>query len=267
MTSESPSARHLAGVALVSATLLLTELVTRVNTNPAYSLRRFASQLGISPATLSGVLAGKRRLSLKTAARVCGKLALSPQSAAQFCTSVAAEQSKLPAPAASAEYLNLSADAFQLMSDWYHYAILELTFVKGAAADPRWFARKLGLSITQAIDAIERLKRLGLLEERRGCYVKTKARIASPDGVASSAVRKRHAQVLGKATESLNAHSLDERDFSAMTMAIDPELLPEAKKRIAAFRRELCEFLESGKRTRVYELSLQLFPLSTGDEK
>ncbi len=249
--------------------LLMTELVRRVNANSAYSLRRFADQLGVSPATLSGVLGGKRRLSLKTAARLCTKLALSPQTAAQFCDSVAAEQSNMATPivAANPEYLSLSEDTFQLMADWYHYAILELTFVKGATADPKWYARKLNLSNTQAIDAIERLKRIGLLEVRRGQFVKTNVRTASPDGLASSAVRKRHAQVLSKAMESLNAHSVAERDFSAMTMAIDPELLPEAKKRIAAFRRELCEFLESGKRTRVYELSLQLFPLSVGDEK
>ncbi|MNL23447.1 hypothetical protein D3C87_1448360 [compost metagenome] len=46
-----------------------------------------------------------------------------------------------------------------------------------------------------------------------------------------------------------------------MTMACDPADLPEAVKRIAAFRRELCEFLERNKKPKeVYQLSISLFP-------
>jgi hypothetical protein len=47
-----------------------------------------------------------------------------------------------------------------------------------------------------------------------------------------------------------------------MTMAVDPGKIPEAKKRILKFARELCEFMEAGKRSRVYELSVSLFPIS-----
>lgn len=250
--------------------ILMSELVRRVGQNPAYSLRRFAGQLGLSPATLSGVMSGKRKLSLKAAVQVCDKLGLDPTSAAGFYDSVAADKAALSTAKGNRvvpQYSQLPEDVFQLMADWYHYAIIELTFVTGASADPRWYARKLNINYSQAVDAITRLKRLGVLEERRGKLVKTEARIASPDGIASTAVRKRHAQILNKALASLEAHSVDERDFTAMTMAIDPRLLPEAKKRIAAFRRELCQFLESGKRKQVYELSIQLFPLSEGDEK
>ena len=91
--------------------------------------------------------------------------------------------------------------------------------------------------------------------------------MATTDGIPSAAIRKRHKQILGKALESIDTHSVAERDFSSMTLTIDPALLPEAKKRITAFRRELCAFLESSKRKRVYEISIQLFPLSAGEQK
>jgi hypothetical protein len=46
-----------------------------------------------------------------------------------------------------------------------------------------------------------------------------------------------------------------------MCMAIDPALLPEAKRRIDAFTTELMRFLEAGSRKSVYQLHVNLFPL------
>jgi hypothetical protein len=51
------------------------------------------------------------------------------------------------------------------------------------------------------------------------------------------------------------------RNHSARTVAIDPEKIPEAKKRIEAFMIELCDELASGSKKQVYELAVQLFPL------
>ena len=44
--------------------------------------------------------------------------------------------------------------------------------------------------------------------------------------------------------------------------------LTEAKARMRKFRDELCDYLEEGEKTEVYELSLQLFPRTkTREEK
>lgn len=251
-------------------TILMSELMKRIKTNPAYSLRRFAKQLELSPATLSGVLSRKRRLSLKAASKISDKLNFTPSDASKFYQAVASglteNGAKIVSPPAP-EYVKLSEDVFQIISDWYYYAILELTFVKGNKKNPRWFAKKLGINYNQALAAVEQLKRLGLLEVQSGTLVKTSANVASSSEIPSSAIRLRHKQVLQKAMESIETNSIEERDFTSMTMAIDPSLLPEAKKRIAAFRRELCAFLESGNRKRVYEMSIQLFPLSEGDNQ
>jgi hypothetical protein len=47
-----------------------------------------------------------------------------------------------------------------------------------------------------------------------------------------------------------------------MTMAIDPKKLPQAKERIRDFRRGLSEFLESGNRSEVYRINIQLMPVT-----
>jgi uncharacterized protein (TIGR02147 family) len=248
--------------------ILDTELKKRAAINPAYSLRRFAQSLKLSPATLSGVLQGKRNLSIKSAAQVCEALSFPPEIATAFLQSVVSDQTSLPknaGPEVLQPYHLLGEDVFRVMADWYYYAILELTFVRGSTAEPEWYARKLGISDDEAQIAIERLKKLGLLELRRGKLVKAKAFVASPDQVPSAAVRNRHRQILRKAEDALGRNSIDERDFSSMTMAIDPTLIPKAKKKILEFRRQLCSFLTGKNKRRVYELSIQLFPLSEKD--
>jgi len=249
-------------------TWLSQELLRRISLNPSYSLRRFAQQLGVSPSTLSGVLSGKRKLTLKASTKIVEKLGLSPREAQRFFNLVTSAHtgSVMNASAATPEFIRLSEEVFQVISEWYHHAILELTYVKGAKADPKWIAKKLGITHSESAQALTRLIDLGLIEIKNGRPIKTIAYLATQDGKSSVAIRKRHKQILQKAVASLEQHSVDERDFTAMTMSIDPTLLPEAKKRIAAFRRELSSFLESKKRKQVYELAIQLFPLSTSDE-
>ena len=50
--------------------------------------------------------------------------------------------------------------------------------------------------------------------------------------------------------------------MTSMTMAIDVDRLPEAREVITKFRRELCALLENGEQTRVYNLGIQLYPVS-----
>ena len=61
--------------------------------------------------------------------------------------------------------------------------------------------------------------------------------------------------------ESLEKDTIEDRDITSMTMAIDPDRLPLAKSLIAEFTRQLCETLETGKQKRVYQLGVSLYPL------
>jgi hypothetical protein len=87
-----------------------------------------------------------------------------------------------------------------------------------------------------------------------------------------SAHKRRQKEILNKSIESLESDPISERNHSGMTVAIDPALIPEAKKRISNFLQELSDFLESGNSTRVYEIHLSLFslqttPLKNGEQK
>ena len=69
--------------------------------------------------------------------------------------------------------------------------------------------------------------------------------------------------LLNRAIDSLEKQSTQFRDYSAITFAMDRSCVEYARKRITEFRRQLSAELESfGPPNEVYELSIQLFPLT-----
>jgi uncharacterized protein (TIGR02147 family) len=249
-------------------TYLRSELVQRSQTDPHYSLRHFAKSIGISPGMLSSVLSGRRRLSLENAVRISKQLDLSPIESRKFLQSVVEshirkEDSQVaPSLTSTNELQPLPKDIFQAIADWYHYAILEMTFLNRKIITPRAIARELGCSYVEAVDAIERLKHLGLLQVVKGKLVKSARHFTSGSDYPSNAMKRMHLQLLEKAKLSLVRDELSRRDCTSMTMAINSAKLPEAKKRIAEFRRSLCALLEEGPRDRIYAMTVNLFPLS-----
>jgi uncharacterized protein (TIGR02147 family) len=116
-------------------------------------------------------------------------------------------------------------------------------------------------------EAITRLINLELLEELDGEFRRTELLISFLSDVPAAALGEHARQILGKALAALGEQSREERDFTSVTMSIDPTLIPEAKKMILQFRRKLCRFLESGKRTEVYAFTPSLFRLSQNRDK
>lgn len=100
------------------------------------------------------------------------------------------------------------------------------------------------------------------MQERDGTLINTSFYLNTALGeVSSAAKRRRQKQILEKSLHALENLPISIRNHSARTVAIDPEKIPEAKKRIEAFMIELCDELASGSKKQVYELAVQLFPL------
>jgi uncharacterized protein (TIGR02147 family) len=251
----------------------------RVARNPRYSLRAFANSLNMGSSALCQILSGARYLSAKSGRRLARALLLDPQEEVRFLASigdtklrkglrrVSPELRKL-AEANKASVLpvrDLPSEQFRVISDWYHYAILELTFAKGFRPDPKWIASSLGIGFAEAELALDRLFSLGLLARKAdGSVVKVDDLVATADkSMSTVAHRKRQSQILEKSRASLEGDPLELRNHSSMTLALDPSRIPEAKRRIQAFARELTRFLESGENKRVYEMSISLFPLQS----
>ena len=162
------------------------------------------------------------------------------------------------------QYSELATDQFRAVADWYHFAILSLAETRDFNDDPRWISERLNVRLTDVVSALERLERLGMLtRNKRGALAPSGKQFSTTDEIAAAAVRGYHSEILELARNSLERDSIVRRDFTTMTMAVDPVRLVQAKKMIRQFRAKLCDYLEQGERTEVYQLSINLFPLSS----
>ena len=250
-------------------------LTERVKRNPRYSLRAFAQTLDLDPGTFSQMLSGKRFPSEKLAERIFEQINFSPEEQKEFLKSLAEAKDKAGLKRISPDLRkllqdksesnlpkDLSINLFKVVADWYHFAILELPFTKAFKSDPKWIARVLGISSSEAHSAIQRLLELELLEIKDGRLKRVHSQINSADRtLTTSAHKKRQEQVLEKSIQSLQNDPIEERNHTAMTFAIDSRKIQEAKKRIETFMAEMTQFLEEGERDRVFELTVSLFPL------
>ena len=257
---------------------LKEELANRCERNPRYSVRAFARALQIDAGALSRILAGKQVPSYKLSKQLMDALDMNQAEQRLFLSSLADVQKarglERLSPVFAAfdqafpEQREFSIDVYRVIADWYHIAIMELTFVEGFQPTARWVAKQLGISAVEAQLALDRLLELGLLEKKGTKVIKSAKQLTTADKhLTTPALRKNQRQLLEKAIDSLENDPIDSRNVSSMTMAIDPSKLPAAKEMIREFNRKLCAFLEDGKKKRVYNLGIALYPLQKDQEK
>jgi uncharacterized protein (TIGR02147 family) len=246
---------------------LAAELAEKRASNPRYSLRLFAIKLGFSPGRVSEYISGKRPITLKQALKIADRLSYPPDKRRRFFHCIEFENllpSEEPTDIDSA-YRKLSAEAFAVVADWYHFAILSLMDLDNFKASEEWISARLGISKKTAREAIQRLINIGLLEKRRGQLSKLTPSHATTSDVPSTALRISHKQTLQQASEALDNVPIHLRDITSITMAVNPMKLNEAKKLIKKFRHQLSTLMETGKKTEVYNLNIQLVPVTKSE--
>jgi len=235
--------------------ILQSELIKRCEVNRAYSLRAFAKSLGIPAPTLSQLMSGKRSPSKKNLQKICAQLGLSLDSGKPGV--------RFQTP--NHTWHEVEADVFAMMSQWYHFAILELIKIYKGKITEVHISRRLGIKSIEARGALDRLQRLKLIEKREDIYVDLNAGFASYHDDVNTSVAKRAlmGHLLDKAKEQLEQTSMELRDHSSITLAINKKDIKKAKKLIKNFRRDFASLMEqTPKPDQVYELTMAFYPLS-----
>ncbi len=245
------------------------ELVRKIKINPRYSLRAFARQIGLSPGELSEILRQKRSLSVKGALKIAVHLQLTEAEKDHLLSLIQKEKANAAAlrvgltiDEAAPTQRQLTMDLFHVVSDWYCFAILNLAETAGFKWNEDWIAKRLGISVPEVKTAIQRLTRAGLIEFNKGSAQVTKDYVISPEGIPSEAIRTFHHSMLVKAREALESQSVEERDITGLTIAIDPKKLSSIKKEINEFLDRINARYARGPKTEVYQLELALFRLT-----
>jgi uncharacterized protein (TIGR02147 family) len=228
-------------------------------------MRAFSRDIGISISSLSEIMSGKRRATARLACLIVEGCKLDPALAA----SILSAYQKLGSTDKSrrVRYTVLPSETYAAIADWHHYAVLSLMLTDGFRPEPAWIGRRLGIALQNAEESMQLLERLGCvrIDPRSGRMLPTNESFASSDDVADLALRKSHKQYLEQAGKAVDDVAPELRDMIGLTMAIDPDRLPEAKRMIRKFAERLMRFLEGGHRREVYRWHSSLVPLSVNE--
>jgi len=260
---------------------LRDQFIEKKRKNAKYSISAFARDLGLSVSFLSRLLRGERPLTVKQAVQIAALMGLDSAQTDRLVHSAIKRSSpknrklaqKLRDPSESDERLSptyFEVERFKAISQWYHLAILSLTFVEDFQSSTAWIAKRLGISKIEAQDAVDRLFELGLLEVQGKRWVQSSKNLFIKTQKSELAVREFQLQMIDKSKEALKQteqEAFDARYIAGSTLAVDRKKIPLLRERIQKFQLEIAELAKSETYTDVYHLNLHLFPITLKEKK
>jgi uncharacterized protein (TIGR02147 family) len=253
-------------------------------TSDKFSYRFFARLAGFnSPAFLKRVIDGESKLSEDSIKKIAKGFKMSQDETHFFRHLVLLNQSsnmdekkrfasEIFKSRNYRKFHPLSHAQYNYYSLWYFVPVRELVGLPQFREDYDWVAKAIIPNITaeQAKKAVEELIAIGLLKrDDSGGLMQSERVVITPDEVVSSAVGLWHREMMKKATESIDTVPREFRDISAVTFRASKESLKKAKLLVQKFRKELVEELMADPSDSIYELNIQLFPLTnfTGEDE
>jgi uncharacterized protein (TIGR02147 family) len=243
---------------------LRSEFKKRKVKNGQYSLRSFARLLDIDSSILSAVLKKKRPFPIRRVDWAIQKLSFTEEDSQKFYQSVIQERFSISTHTVMDQQDILTEDLhFNILSQWEYYAVLTLFDVKSFRPEPRYLAKKLGLTLQRAEQVWLGLEKAGLIfKAGEGVWKKRSARFVTTEDVTSLALRLGHLEELELAKRKLHRVSVLEKDYSSTMVALPKKNLIKAKRLIRQFRKDFADLVEESSAENVYLLALQLFPLT-----
>lgn len=242
-----------------------------------FSHRYIAERAGFDSSMFNKILQGKRNLTKRMVKVFADIFCSDAREKSYFANMVAFNQAKTHSE--SRQYLeklvatkeckveDLAKDQFEYFDHWYHAVVRELvTFYPYVGDDAA-----LGLMVRPPITAsqvkssIALLERLSMIrkDEATGTYVQTQGLISSGSESYSTAVNSYIQQNLDVAQTALDRFDKSERNLSTLAFACDETMYAELVEMVRRFRREvLAKVSQCEKPNRVFQLGMQLFPLS-----
>lgn len=242
-----------------------------------FSHRYIAEKADFDASMFNKILQGKRNLTPRLVSVFAEIFCRDDREKRYFADMVAFNQAK--SHSESRQYLeklvatkeckveNVAKDQFEYFDNWYHAVIRELvTFYPYVGDDAA-----LGLMVRPPITAsqvkssIALLERLSMIKknEQTGFYEQAQGLISSGSESFSTAVNSYIQQSLNVAQDAMDRFGREERNLSTLAFGCDEDTYKELVEMVRRFRREvLAKVGQCQKPNRVFQLGMQLFPLS-----
>jgi uncharacterized protein (TIGR02147 family) len=244
-----------------------------------FSYRVFSRLAGFTSSNIFKlVMEGRRNLTEDSIKKFAKGLKLSRAEAEYFRTLVLFNQAekheeknlyyqKLIRTQRVQELQPLIQDRYEYYSTWYHPVIRELVVAKDFDGTMEWIARRLEpeVSAAQARKSIELLERMHFIKKDPETHRWSQDAPLVTSGVESDqlVLLNYHRSLLELMKEQVGRVPQAERDVSALTLGVMKDRLPQLKKRIQEFRREILQMVsEDHNPDDVVLLGIQLLPVT-----
>ncbi len=168
----------------------------------------------------------------------------------------------------SQEKGNLALDLFQIVSDWYHYALLELIDVDSKYQDHKAAAKDLGIDTKTVKESWERLIQVGLAEKSDGVYKASSLATFAGEDIPSAALRNYHAGLISKSLIAQEEQPIEKKEFISIVFSFNSVDLKSIKDELYKFEVDLTNrYSQNKNKDSVYCLSTQLFNLVSENPK
>lgn len=247
-----------------------------------FSYRYFSTKAGInSPSFLKQVIESRRNLTIVTLEKFLTALRFTDKEAAFFRHLVFFNQAKsarekqqhytmMLSMMQSVREQRLTALQHEYYNHWFVPVIREIVTLVDFRGNYKDLAAAVSPPVTvrEARFAVKLLKDLKLIElSPNGTFRQTAAAIISDSSVGRMAVRSFNREMLKKAETALDETAVEERQIYGITVGISNECYNVLVAEMAAFRDRVVSIVNNDKCSdRVYQMQMQLFPLSRKPE-
>jgi uncharacterized protein (TIGR02147 family) len=224
-----------------------------------FSYRQFASLVGLkSPNYLQLVIQGKRNLTETTGERLAEALKLKKNEVRYFValinydnaeTSEEKQKAEKNVFAANKKLLNrvLPEEQQEVISDWHHFLVRELVFLKDFEPSGDYISKKLKNVITaeQAESSLKLLLKTGYIIFEEGSY-----KAADPildtglDVFNHPFMQEVHAKLLKTWAEKIDQLGYREQELGVLNIPLPKNKIPELQEKIRRFQDEIIGWAE-----------------------
>lgn len=165
-------------------------------------------------------------------------------------------------------YRFLNEKEFSAISNWWCYAIRQMTKLSDFKGDPKWMAKKLNFKVPlrEIRKAIQILLELRLIKMESARLAPTDGSLNTSDDVASEAIKRFHEGMISNAKIAVREIPISEREISGCTITISQEDFSRIKQYLRNFEDQFCRLFDKKDGDQVCQLNLQFFPLTKGKQ-
>lgn len=235
---------------------LLKEYQKRSEKNPLFSKRAFARILGISSGRLSEYLEGRRKITPKMADKFILNLKLNQSEGRHLKESLKknpAREKRIPIPFNHYGFLSEPIvfgvlTAFEINPDG---ELPENVFLRFKTHD----SEKLQMIVKQLMEN-------GYLSKASGGKLKRSTPPVTTQTIPSQIIRDGHKKRLEDVIKRIDSLDPETRYVTSLTIPFNPKKYKKIIQLIEKFKAQVDEIATSGTREQVYNLNIQLFPLT-----